>query len=227
MPGAIANIEDLPEVLRIFPLAGVLLLPRGRLPLNIFEPRYLAMFDDALSGDRLIGMVQPTVHQQAEPESCAQTPAASPCPVFPLGCAGRIVAFDETDDGRYLVTLAGVARFRIEGELPLHRGYRRIAANWKPFGGDLAPETCQIDRSRLIGLLQGYFRQQGLSADWAAIGKTPDERLLTSLAMICPFDPCEKQALLEAGCLDERARLMMTLLEMAIAGCDGQDRPRH
>ena len=222
MPCAIASIDEMPKVLPIFPLAGVLLLPRGRLPLNIFEPRYLAMFDDALGGDRLIGMVQP-----AAPLSADQALTASSCAVFPLGCAGRIVAFNETDDGRYLVTLAGVARFRIAEELPLHRGYRRVSADWSAFGSDLKEESCRIDRSRLIELLQGYFRQQGLSADWDAIGKAPDERLLTSLAMICPFEPCEKQALLEAGCLDERARLMMTLLEMAIAGCDGQDRPRH
>jgi len=211
------RIENLPTVLPIFPLAGVLLLPRGRLPLNIFEPRYLAMFDDALAGSRMIGMIQP-----ADPAPTDTSPA-----LFEVGCAGRITSFSETGDGRYLVTLDGVARFRIFEELPLHHGYRRVAPDWSPYSGDLDEEPCSMDRPRLINLLQAYFRQQGLSANWDAIGQTPDERLLTSLAMICPFAPPEKQALLEADCLSNRGRLMMTLLELAIAGGGENDQPRH
>ena len=217
MTGRSACAAELPGLLPIFPLAGVLLLPRGRLPLNIFEPRYLAMFDDALATNRMIGMVQPS-----DPDA----PSPSP-PLFPTGCAGRIVAFNETEDGRYLVTLAGLSRFRIAEELPLHRGYRRVTPDWNGFEHDFKEEACAIDRARLIQLLQDYFRQQGLSANWETVEKTPDERLLTSLAMICPFAPCEKQALLEAGCLTDRARIMMALLEIATASSGEGDRPRH
>jgi Lon protease-like protein len=212
-----AGIDDLPRTLPIFPLNGVLLLPRGRLPLNIFERRYVAMFDDALAGDRMIGMIQPS-------DPIAGDPAP---PLFAVGCAGRITAFSETGDGRYLVTLDGVARFRVREELPLRRGYRSVAPDWSGFAGDLTEEDVEIDRARLINLLQAYFRQQGIQANWEAINQAPDEKLLTSLAMICPFEPPEKQALLEAGCLSDRTRLMMTLLEIAIAGHGEGDRPVH
>ena len=217
MTGGYSATSDLPHGLPIFPLPGVLLLPRGRLPLNIFEKRYLAMFDDALGGERLIGMIQPSDARANDP-----SPA-----LFSVGCAGRITSFSESGDGRYLVALDGVARFRITEELPLHRGYRRVTPDWSPFGADLAEDTGTVDRHRLIELLQAYFRQQSLSANWDAIGQAPDERLVTSLAMICPFEPPEKQALLEAGCLSDRARLMMSLLEIAIAGHGEDDRPRH
>jgi Lon protease-like protein len=193
------------------------LLPRGRLPLNIFERRYLAMFDDALASDRLIGMIQPVDRQPPEP-----SPA-----LFPIGCAGRIVAFSETGDGRYLVTLDGTARFRVVEEMPVHRGYRRVVADWTPYAADLNEEDCALNRPRLLDLLQAYFRQQGLSANWDAIENAPDEKLLTSLAMICPFEPNEKQALLEAGCLSDRAQLMMAMLEIAIAGGADAAQPRH
>jgi len=217
MTGGYSATSDLPRGLPIFPLPGVLLLPRGRLPLNIFEKRYLAMFDDALGGERLIGMIQPSDARANDP-----SPA-----LFSVGCAGRITSFSETGDGRYLVALDGIARFKIAEELPLHRGYRRVTPDWAPFGADLAEDNGAVDRHRLIELLQAYFRQQSLSANWDAIGQAPDERLVTSLAMICPFEPPEKQALLEAGCLSDRARLMMSLLEIAIAGHGEDDRPRH
>lgn len=207
----------LPAELPVFPLTGVLLLPRGRLPLNIFEKRYLAMFDDALAGDRLIGMIQPS-----DPYAGDQAP-----PLFSVGCAGRITSFNESGDGRYLVALDGVARFKVREELPLHRGYRRVVPDWTDFTADLTEEEFAFDRHRLIELLQAYFRQQQLSANWDAIGQAPDERLLTSLAMICPFQPPEKQALLEAGCLSDRARLMMSLLEIAIASHGEGDPARH
>jgi Lon protease-like protein len=210
----------LPAWLPIFPLTGVLLLPRGRLPLNIFEPRYLAMFDDALAGERMIGMIQPSGQGG---DGYKQEPA-----LYAIGCAGRITSFSETGDGRYMVALDGVSRFRVSEELPLNRGYRSVVPDWTPFAVDLTEEELSFDRPRLIELLQAYFRQQQLSANWDAIGQAPDERLLTSLAMICPFAPPEKQALLEAGCVSDRARLMMSLLEIAIAGHQGEDdRPRH
>jgi Lon protease-like protein len=214
-----SRIGDLPAELPIFPLTGVLLLPRGRLPLNIFEPRYLAMFDDAIAGPRLIGMIQPATAQDDPAE------ATSPAGLYGVGCAGRITSFNETGDGRYMVALDGIARFRITQELPLRRGYRRVVPDWTPFAVDLAEEDASIDRARLLELLQAYFRQQQLSANWDAIGQAPDERLLTSLAMVCPFAPSEKQALLEADCLSDRARLMMALLEIAIAGDGEGDRP--
>jgi len=220
--GGYASAGDLPRELPVFPLTGVLLLPRGRLPLNIFEKRYLAMFDDAIGTDRLIGMIQPS-----DPGAGDMGP-----PLYSVGCAGRITSFNETDDGRYLVALDGVARFRIVEELELRRGYRRVVADWSPYAADLGDVDAvekggAVDRHRLIELLQAYFRQQQLSANWEAIGQTPDERLVTSLAMICPFEPPEKQALLEAGCLSDRAKLMMSLLEIAIAGHGSGDSPRH
>jgi uncharacterized protein len=209
----------LPETIPIFPLSGVLLLPRGRLPLNIFEPRYLAMTRDALAAERLVGMIQPQ-----DPHPSGMNPR-----VYPVGCAGRITAFAETDDGRFLITLTGVSRFRILDELPLRSGYRRVAADWRPFARDLddADEPA-IDRDRLLRGLRGYFGRHNISADWEAIGKAPGERLVTTIAMVCPFEPSEKQALLEAADLAERARLLTAIVEMAVAGQDGDEpRPRH
>jgi hypothetical protein len=199
------KLEDLPATLPIFPLNGVLLLPRGRLPLNIFEPRYLAMTRDAMGGERMIGMIQPS-----DPADAGQNP-----PVYRTGCAGRITSFSETDDGRFLITLTGIARFIVRDELPLHRGYRRVQADWEVYRRDLEPDEGTIDRDRLLAALKAFFRVHGISADWDTIRQTPDERLVTSLAMICPFAPNEKQALLEAADLQERAEVMIALIEMA------------
>ena len=197
----------LPAILPIFPLTGVLLLPRGRLPLNIFEPRYLAMTRDALAGERMIGMVQPS-----NPAGSGSNP-----PVYPTGCAGRITSFAETEDGRFLITLTGTSRFRIREELPLLEGYRRVVPEWREFARDLENEDeAGFDRDRLLRGLRAYFRQHQISADWDAVTAVPGERLVTSIAMICPFEPSEKQALLEAPDLDERARLLTTIVEMAV-----------
>ena len=196
----------LPSILPIFPLPGVLLLPRGRLPLNIFEPRYLAMTRDALAGERLIGMVQPT-----DPRVVGDNP-----PVYPTGCAGRITSFSETDDGRFLITLTGISRFRIRDELALLQGYRRVVPEWREFASDLESEDQPgFDRGRLLRGLRSYFQHHRIEADWDAITAVPGERLVTSIAMICPFEPNEKQALLEAPDLDERARLLTAIVEMA------------
>ena len=201
----------LPELLAIFPLSGVLLLPRGRLPLNIFEPRYLAMTRDALGGERLIGMVQPS-----DPTGGAPLPNNMSPPVYRVGCAGRITQFSETDDGRYLITLTGVSRFRIAEELPLVSGYRRVVPDWQPFALDRgAPGDPSFDRERLIRGLKSYFGQRQIVADFEAIEKAPGEYLVTSIAMACPFAPNEKQALLEAADPDARAALLTTLVEMA------------
>lgn len=198
--------EELPPTVPIFPLTGVLLLARGRLPLNIFEPRYLNMTADALAGDRLIGMIQPK----------GSSDAGEP-PVYRTGCVGRIVSFEETEDDRMLITLKGVCRFDIVEELATCRGYRRVSADWSRYQGDFDPETAiAVDRDRLLDDLKSYFEVQGIAANWDAIQETPDEKLVTCLSMICPFEPSEKQALLEAPNLAERSRVLATLVEMAV-----------
>ena len=199
--------HPLPGTLPIFPLAGVLLLPRGRLPLHIFEPRYVAMLEDALAGDRLIGMIQPL------------DPACrDPAPVlYPVGCAGRISAFRDLEDGRYLVTLTGLSRFRIGRELEEGRGYRRVEPVWHEFADDLTEIAGPpFERTRLLEALPCYFEAHEIVADWDSVRNAPDERLVTSLAMICPLAPNEKQALLEAATLPERAQLLTSLVEMAV-----------
>jgi uncharacterized protein len=207
------GIAALCETLPIFPLAGVLLLPRGRLPLNIFEPRYLAMTRDALAGDRLIGMVQPSDPNQ---------PLSGNPPVYPTGCAGRITSFSETDDGRFLITLTGLCRFRIREELPLLSGYRRVVPQWEPFANDLRnPREPKFDRERLMRGLRAYFDKHQIKAEWDALGSVPAERLVTSIAMVCPFEPSEQQALLEAGDLEERAKLLTAIVEMAVMESPG------
>ncbi len=217
------TLADLPAVIPVFPLPGVLLLPRGRLPLNIFEPRYLAMCADALADpQRLIGMIQPI-----EPGAVATAPEARPPALHATGCAGRISSFSETDDGRYLITLTGVCRFNVVEEIANTRGYRRVIPDFSAWAADLADEPEHaLDRSRLMTGLNAYFAASKISADMQAIAETPNERLVTTLAMICPFEPPEKQALLEARTLPERARLLMALMDMAAAG-HGHDSVRH
>jgi len=207
------GFEDLPQVVPLFPLPGVLLLPGGRLPLNIFEPRYLAMVRDALAGERAIGMIQP--REEAEDVGAAK--------VYETGCLGRITAFSETDDGRYLITLTGLIRFDVVRELPLMEGYRRVTAGYGRFRGDLedgAKDTAGaagvFDRERLLETLGFYFEAHGIEGDWKAIKETSDAALVTSLAMLCPFAAPEKQALLEAMSLPERASAMTAIMEMAV-----------
>ncbi len=201
------SIGRLPRVLPVFPLTGVLLLPRGRLPLNIFEPRYLAMVEDAMAGDRLIGMIQP-----ADPLCRSRTPA-----LYPMGCAGRISQFERTDDGRFLIALTGLSRFTIRREVEEVRGYRRVEADWSRFDGDrLPPAPAGLDRKRLLDGLKCFFALHGMSANWESLACAPEDLLITSLAMICPFEPCEKQALLEAPDAAERGKLLIALIEMAI-----------
>jgi Lon protease-like protein len=217
------TLQDLPKVLPIFPLSGVLLLPRGTLRLNIFEPRYLAMLDDALGQRRVIGMIQPTEPLPPPEEE------VSPPVLYETGCAGRVSSFSETDDGRYLIQLAGIARFRVAEELESLKGYRRVRADWRPFESDLEPagDEAAVDRDQLMETLRQYFAREGIKADWKVIKDTPNERLVTSIAMSCEFAANEKQALLEAPTLGERSKVIVALMEMAMLQRGGGDRPRH
>ncbi len=196
-----------PEIVPIFPLPGVLLLPRTLLPLHIFEPRYRNMTRDAIAGEQTIAMVQPS----GAPGDDADNP-----PVFPIGCLGRIAKAERADDGRYMLMLVGVSRFRIVRELPLHEGYRRVIADYEAYRGDLYEDrTGGIDRAGLLAALRTYLNVKGLTADWDSVEDARDEALVTALAMMCPFTPSEKQALLECADVAERAHAMITLFRMS------------
>lgn len=199
--------EDLPPEIAVFPLPGALLLPQGRLPLNIFEPRYLAMTLDSLAAGRMFGMIQP------RPGAEAGTNGPG---LFRTGCVGRLSSFAETEDGRLLVTLTGVSRFNVVEELPVRRGYRRVQADYAPFRGDLdlSERPSALDRAALLEALRPFFRLRGIEANWDAMEQTSDAMLVLTLAMVCPFDPREKQALLEAGTPEDRASLLVGLLQM-------------
>lgn len=209
------SLSQLPAILPVFPLDGAMLLPGGRLPLNVFEPRYLAMVDDALKGARMIGMIQPA--------------DAGPHPMLrPVGCAGRIVTFAEAEDGRYLITLQGVCRFDAGEELPIENGYRRLRPGWARFARDLTDESgAMLNRPRLFAALKAYFRRHEIDCDWKAVENTPDDRLVTLLSMVCPFEPDEKQALLEAPDSTARAKLMTAFVETAALQRDDDGDIRH
>jgi uncharacterized protein len=213
----IVRAEDLPDTFPVFPLAGALLLPRGRLPLNIFEPRYLAMTEDAMACGRMFGMVQPDT----------QRPPLKTGPgLYRIGCLGRLSSFSETEDGRYLVTLTGLCRFAIAEELGPKRGYRRVRGAFAGFTDDLEPPAVPgFAREDLLAALRSYFAHRGFEANWEAIGQMSDEMLVTTLAMICPFAPAEKQALLEAPTPPDREATLLALLRMD-AHDTGDDRPQ-
>jgi Lon protease-like protein len=219
MAGFHPRASELPAEFAVFPLPGALLLPRGKLPLNIFEPRYLALTEDSLGAGRMFGMIQP---DELRP-SGSTGPA-----LYRVGCLGRLSSFSETEDGRYLITLTGVIRFTVAAELAVQRGYRRVRGEFAPFLADLdagAPEI-GMERARLVAALRRFFARRGFDANWDAIDRMPDDDLVVTLSMVCPFEPAEKQALLEAGTETERAEILLTLLEMGAAGsADGLDRP--
>lgn len=217
------NIDSLPQRFAVFPLARAILLPGCQLPLNIFEPRYLAMIDDALTHDRVIGMIQP--HSEQPPGGVPVGIGGLDRPaLYSVGCLGRLISFSETGDGRYHIILNGICRFFVREELPVTTLYRQVVADFTPFASDLAPkDTSQVDRPALLEDLQRYLDQQKLSADWKAVENTPTEDLVNMLAMNCPFELPEKQALLEAPNLHERAAALMTLLQMAVAGTSPPD----
>lgn len=200
---------DLPDTIPVFPLPGALLLPRARLPLHIFEPRYLAMIEDCLkTPTRLIGMVQPR-----------ETPAGEKR-LQAIGCAGRLTQFSETEDGRYMITLYGISRFRLRDEVPGFAPYRRCLVDWGPFGRDLGPaeDDPGLDRPALMALLARYFQAAGLSTDWDSLKEAEPELMINALSMLSPFSAADKQALLEAPDLVTRRETLVTLIEFALRG---------
>jgi Lon protease-like protein len=205
---------DLPQVIPIFPLPGAILLPRGQLPLNIFEPRYLNMIDDAMAGDRIIGLIQP-----------AGGPATLPS-LTAVGCAGRITSFAETSDGRYLITLTGVCRFRVATELPSQAPYRQVRASFASFEADLAsPVDEGFNREAFLDALRAYLERRQLEIDWDTAGSAPQEALINSLSMALPFEPAEKQALLESPSLEDRCQTLTALLQIDAAESGDGDSP--
>ncbi len=206
---------DLPDVIPVFPLPGALLLPRGQMPLNIFEPRYLAMVDDTLrSGHRLIGMIQPDVaHLGSELRPN----------LYKTGCVGRITQLAETGDGRYLVQLTGVARFHVEEELVVVTPYRQCRVAFTPYADDFIARKGEeaVDRKALLAALSDFLKVNKLKADWKGIEEAPNEALVNALAMMSPYGPAEKQAMLEAPDLKTRAEILVAVTEIELAKTQG------
>ena len=209
------RVEDLPGEFPVFPLSGALLLPPGKLPLRIFEPRYMAMTEDSLGLGRVFGMIQPDPNA-AEGESGPG--------LYRIGCLGRLSSFGETDEGQYLITLTGLARFAVAAEIEMRRGYRRIRGDFSPFTVDLdlTSRPIGVDREALVTALRSFFTHRGINANWDAIKRLPDDLLVVTLAMVCPFEPAEKQALLEAPNDTDRASALLTLLQMGALAPDTQ-----
>jgi hypothetical protein len=203
--------SDLPPVIPVFPLVGALLLPRGQMPLNIFEPRYLAMIDDALADrHRLIGMIQP--------DDAHSDMSAKP-KLYQVGCVGRVTQFAESGDGRYLIQLTGVSRFRLTEELSVSTEYRQCRVSYEPFADDFIARRGEekVDRQAVLDALNAFLDANNLKADWEGVENAPNEALVNALAMMSPYGPAEKQALLEAGDLKTRAEVLVALTEMELA----------
>jgi uncharacterized protein len=209
------RVEDLPGEFPVFPLSGALLLPRGKLPLRIFEPRYMAMTEDSLGLGRMFGMIQPDPNG-AEAESGPG--------LYRIGCLGRVSSFNETDEGQYMITLTGLARFAVAAEIEMRRGYRRVRGDFSAFPTDLdlASRPIGVEREALVTALRSFFTHRGINANWDAIKRLPDDMLVVTLAMVCPFEPAEKQALLEAPDETDRASALLTLLQMGALAPDTQ-----
>ena len=215
------EFDQLPMRIPIFPLPSALLLPGGQLPLNIFEPRYLAMVTHALATPtRLIGMVQPLDHHAGDD-------MAEDTGLFETGCAGRLSFFQESDDGRFVVALNGVCRFhRLRQELDPN-GFLVADVDWQPFANDLRVDLSALDRDPLISVLKRYFDMKGFETDWTQIENSDNHQLLATLSMICPFEVAEKQALLEADSMAKRADLLIAMMEMALHDETGGNDARH
>lgn len=214
-----ADVAHLPAALPLFPLPGALLLPRGQMPLNIFEPRYVAMVDAALAGERLIGMIQP------DPAVAERIGLPN---LYAVGCAGRITQFAETGDGRYLLQLTGIARFRMIAELDAGTAFRQARVDFSPFGADLAAGFGEeaVDRVALLHALRQFSEANRLPVDWGSIDEAPNEALVNALSMMSPYGIREKQALLEAQTLKARAEMLIAITEMELTRKDGDDEPR-
>jgi len=209
------KIGDLPDIVPIFPLPSALLLPRSRLPLHVFEPRYVAMLDDALkTQERLIAMIQPNPGRNDDENG-----------LHVIGCAGRITQFSETEDGRYMITLTGISRFRVAQEVDGFTPYRRCEVSWDGFEKDLGePEKeAAYDRDAFLNLLSKYFAKRELHTDWDTLKEAEDELLVNSLSMMLEFEPEDKQALLEAPSLTTRRETLVTLIEYFLRGGDAED----
>lgn len=204
-----------PEIIPVFPLTGSLLLPGNLLPLNIFEPRYRNMVADAMEGDRYIGMIQPLVPRQDNNWVLLAEQPDTP-DIYQVGCAGRIEECEPQDDGRYLIVLRGVSRFRVRQELPLHRGYRRVVADYSEFLRDCDELHVFLNPSRMMGALRAFGDQHGLEFDYDLLGSVPGISLLNGLSVALPFRPAEKQALLEANGPLEREEMLLTLMGMGV-----------
>ncbi len=202
------QFKDLPNVLPVFPLEGVLLLPNGQLPLNIFEARYIAMVDEALATNRMIGIIQP------KPDHILQNGARD---LQTIGCMGKITQFQHLPDNRYMIVLKGMWRFELNGELEHKNGFRQITPKWKDFEDDIEEPKClDLDRNKLHDLMEVYLKQNNLEVDCSQFEGADDTQLITALSMICPLAPMDKQALLEAHCCKTRADLFMAIVEMAV-----------
>lgn len=209
------DFDDLPSHLPIFPLANAVLLPGGQLPLNIFEPRYLEMCQFALTTPtRLIGMIQPSMQDGEEG-------------LFRVGCAGRISYFQETDDNRLMISLDGICRFKVIDDAVQDGGFRLATVRWDDFASDMTPDDVALDKASLLAIMRRYFEIKGFDADWENIERAEDLQLLTTLAMVCPFEVPEKQALLEAETAKARAELLIAMMEMAIHGEESPHESRH
>ncbi len=216
---AMIHASDLPDTIPVFPLPGALMLPRARLPLHIFEPRYLAMIEDCLkTKHRLIGMIQPRDTPASEKRAAEKRPGEKSLQT--IGCAGRVTGFSETEDGRYMITLSGISRYKVKEEVQGFTPYRRCLVDWGPFGRDLGPTEHDpgFRRDAFMALLGRYFTRLELSTDWDSLKEAEPELLINSLSMLCPFSPEDKQALLEAPTLDTRRETMVTLIEFALRG---------
>src|SRR6056300_1415495 len=223
--------DNLPSVIPIFPLPSALLLPGGQLPLNIFEPRYLAMVTHALATPtRLIGMVQPLDHHAGGDianDDIANDDGADAAGLFETGCAGRLSFFQESDDGRFVIALNGVCRFhRLRQELD-PKGFLLADVDWQPFANDLRIDVSALDRDPLIKVMKRYFDMKGFETDWTQIENSDNHQLLATLSMICPFEVAEKQALLEADSMAKRADLLIAMMEMALHDETGGNDARH
>ncbi|UOM36414.1 LON peptidase substrate-binding domain-containing protein [Acuticoccus sp. I52.16.1] len=213
------TVDEIPSIVPVFPLSGALLLPRAHLPLNIFEPRYVKMIDDVMAGDRVIGMVQPRFGADADDES-VEEPA-----LCQVGALGRIVSYQESGDGRYLIQLGGVCRFTVLEELPTPLPYRKCRISAERFKSDLLTDACEadVDRDALIRAFQSYLDANDLEADWKSVRSASNEALVNTLAMMSPYGPAEKQALLEAPDLAARAATLVAITEMEVARQSGDE----